>query len=484
MGAAWLTGASLGAKFIGMFSQLALAWLLGKKEFGAVGLAYTIAAIVGIVQQLGLGDILIHRHVHFERWVTPAFWMSATMSMVAAGMMLGGGTLAAHLFHAPQLPGLLAVIALGSLAQPGRIVARAKLDIDLRFRALAVWGVISSLLTAIFSVSMAWLGCGPYSFVAPMTIVAVLSSIVLWVLARPTIRWSLRVRRWRYLLSDAGAIFATNGLQTLIAYGDYLSLGLFHNQAIVGVYFFAFNLSMQVAILLSGNLTVVLFPALAHLGSDPARQRTAFIRASLMLGIVVVPLLLGQALLGGPVLRLIYGNRWADAVTPFTFLSIGTVFAFLGGPATSMIKARGGFGLLFRFGIVGLLVFFGLVIPMAWRGGPTSVAIAVAIYYAIFGPWGSLLALGGHRTDWPAVIRIYVPILVASGIACAVPALIMPLLPKGPWGDLGRVVLSLALAPAIYVPIIWNLERDICRELLRRLRDLINRLPITLLSLD
>src|SRR5437870_1122481 len=63
-GFAWLTAQTLGAKAVGFVGQIILAWYLAPDDFGLVGLALTVAAFAGLIQQAGLKEILIHRHRH------------------------------------------------------------------------------------------------------------------------------------------------------------------------------------------------------------------------------------------------------------------------------------------------------------------------------------------------------------------------------------------------------------------------------------
>jgi PST family polysaccharide transporter len=360
------------------------------------------------------------------------------------------------------------------------VVALAELQRGLRFKTMAVVAVLGAFLTAGLSVTMVWLGFGPYSFVFPATATGAITAVVYWVLAAPKIRWGWALRRWRFLLSDSGAVLGTSGLQVLIVYGDYLCLGLFQNEDMVGVYFFAFNLSMNAVTLVSNNLSAVLFPALAKLGGEPERQRMAFVRASRVMAVSVVPLMFLQAMLGGPALRLVYGQRWVDSIVPFTVLSIGTAFVFLGAPGTSMIKARGGFGLLFRFGLVQVVTFFALVAPAAWYGGATSVAVAVAVYYVVFGPWGAALALGGRWSDWAVVARIFIPVMCVAVAACVPFAVTTFVLPTDRAGDVVRLLTGLVLVPVVYTILIRRIVPDASAEVVARLRGLLSRLPVSI----
>src|SRR6185503_10258888 len=75
---------SVAGKAIAAVGQIILAWYLRPQEFGIVGLAFTISALIGLLQQAGLREILIRRARTFPRWANAAFWMSLATGSGAA----------------------------------------------------------------------------------------------------------------------------------------------------------------------------------------------------------------------------------------------------------------------------------------------------------------------------------------------------------------------------------------------------------------
>jgi len=110
-GFAWLVGQTILSKVTSLAGQLVLAWRLDPKDFGLVGLAFTVSAFGTIVQQVGLKEILIQRQRHFGRWATAAFWMSVALGFLAAALMIAGAPIAARIYGARELIGMVAWIA-------------------------------------------------------------------------------------------------------------------------------------------------------------------------------------------------------------------------------------------------------------------------------------------------------------------------------------------------------------------------------------
>src|SRR5688572_5777825 len=184
-GFAWLAAQTVASKAISFAAQIVLAWILVPGDFGYVGLAMTVAAFVGLLQQAGVRDVLIQRQdAAFRRWATPAFWMSLALGLVAAAVMAAAAPLAAAVFRKPPLEPLILVLAIAAPLQALAVVPTARLQIDLRFKAIAGVTTAAQVLTSVLTVVFAKLGFGAYSFVLPAPIVAGLQAAALWKAAR------------------------------------------------------------------------------------------------------------------------------------------------------------------------------------------------------------------------------------------------------------------------------------------------------------
>ena len=76
-----------------------------------------------------------------------------------------------------------------------------------------------------------------------------------WWVAGVPIHWRLlQLRRWRHLISDSGLLLVATFFYTVVGQGDYFMLGILHSETVVGIYYFAFNLSTQTLLMLSYNL--------------------------------------------------------------------------------------------------------------------------------------------------------------------------------------------------------------------------------------
>lgn len=465
-GFAWYTAQTVVFKFASFAGQLVLAYLLMPEAFGLIMLATVVLNFAGLIQSAGLREVLVRRQARFDRWASPGFWMSMALGLAASAFMVIVAPLASRQFSDPALTGLIWTLALCPPLLSLATVPTAALQIQLRFRLLAVLTGVWNLSQLALFVLLAWMGAEAYSFVASRILGAAVYAGLVWWFARPTIRGGPRVRRWRFLIGDSALLFGTAVIYCIIAQGDALVIGSAFTTAIAGVYFFGFTLSLQTLHLVTSNLESLLLPTLSRLQEDPVRQARAFLRATRVLATVVVPLCLMQAAAADPVIRLVFQEKWYESIPVVQVLSLGMAFLTVAMPTGSMILAQGRFKARLWLAIASLAVYFPCVLAGASLiGGIVGIAAGVAAFHMIIAFasfWTALRPLGISLPEIAGVMML--PLVIAA--AAVAPAWILaqelPLAASLHWV---RAPAIGAISLAIYLPLLRLALPDAWREL-------------------
>ncbi|WP_428390044.1 oligosaccharide flippase family protein [Mucisphaera sp.] len=416
---AWLTLNTLAVKVVTVLGQIALAWLLMPEDFGLIGLAYTVTAFTGIVRGNTITNVLIARSARFDLWSNPGFWMSVASGLLAACTIVLLSPVAAWAYDSNRLHGLLYVLAGAALFEALLSVPVARLRASLRFKLIAVCQTSIDTFKMVLTVALAALGFGTYSFVIPALAGAILLFVIYWSLARPKIKWHPEFRRWRWLLSDTLALVGMQFFIVILWQGGYIMLGLFHEAAEVGLYFFAFRLSLQTLMLFSDNLTKVLFASLSTLQDDPARQTKAYLNSVRLIGPLAAGVCILQAVVADPLISLIFDDRWQGAIPILQILSVGMAIRVVAFPTGSFIQSQRRFwtvmwlqgGSAFNY-----LVFCGLA---AWLSGPLGVAVAAMLHFMIVAPVYVCVAIFPNGYGMMDVVKLYFPAVTLGLVSAA-----------------------------------------------------------------
>jgi len=395
-GAGAMLAISLLTKALGFGGQLVLAALLVPDDFGLVALAIGLIDTCGIVQKLGLREMITHRQRRLTRWISPALWIAGAGGLLSASLLVGLSFLAPTIFDADSSLTLLIIVGAIGNAQLGVIeTLESALAARLRFGPIARIRVGEVILRTGLAVLFAASGFGAMSLILPRPIVMFLHATALWITVRPRVSRTPQLRRWRLMIADSSKVFFSHTAQVLIRQGDRLLLGLFVGEALLGAYFFAFGLSTQGVILLVQSLTGVLAAGLSKLQDNPSRQRRAFLDAIGVIALVSVPLLAIQSASSEALLQLLYKERWAEAIAPLQILSIGAAISAIGWNNNAMFVARGKFREQLIMSWIGAAGFLSVITTCAWFGSPIAVAWGVVGFRAVYVPISLTIAAGG-----------------------------------------------------------------------------------------
>ncbi|MEZ6242642.1 MAG: oligosaccharide flippase family protein [Phycisphaerales bacterium] len=410
----YMFGQTLASKVVSLVGQLVLAYLLAPAAFGLFATAMAITALTAVIQEIGLREILIRKRRAFNRWASSAVWLSLTLGAVAGTALLVASPFLADLKGDPRLLPMLVVLAASIPFWGGALPFAAAIERDLRFTLSANAQFGFATLLIVLQVILAWMGMGPLAFVLPRLIVGVVRFMTLWKLSGVRVRPRPELRLWRFFARDGIPLTFSTLLDIVVRQADYLILGFFANDAVVGFYFFAYNQSTQVAQLLMLNLTRVLLPSLSTLSHDAVRQVRAFLKAISVLALVCTPLCVLQGALAGPVLRLLYQDRWADSIPLLQILSVALAIAIVGWPSASLLLAQGRYKTKLLLSAIGAACFVAFVTLGSWLGGAVGTALGVMAYRVTLDPIRLYVATRPGSVHFIRVVPVFMTPLTGS----------------------------------------------------------------------
>lgn len=463
----WLVVQSLASRGIGFVTQLVLARLLMPADFGIIGLALTVTTIANSLIGFGIDEVLLQRQKTISYWETPAFWLSFGISFLGMLGMFAFAPLAAAWYHSPSLTGLVVAIAIATPLRAIATVPTARIRAEMDFRFLALYNTFDIFALQILTVIFAALGMGAFAFALPYPIIGLLRAVLFWKRSAPRLNNRFKPAQLRYLFGNSTYVLLTRTLIELIGQGDYIVLGLITSKIEVGFYFFAFRFSAQPVRMLAGNVTSVVFPALAQFRSDPEKQISAVVRACRLLAYLVMPFCFLQAALAYPALHLLFGERWMKSVPYVAILSVGLPFDAMSWVSGSLLSARRDFRAGFLYHLAAAPVFYALIISGGWLNGAMGVAIAVAIYYFTWPQTMTYMILMRNKVSWKTVTEFY---LVPSSfsVLAAAAAISCSKLPGVRTSELMQCIVIVAVMGGVYIVLVATFRREMIGEILSR----------------
>src|SRR5690606_9786537 len=215
----------------------------------------------------GAQRILVQRGKEYAQLAAPVFRLSLMFNLLAAALLALAAPVIAHFREMPELRWVMWIMALSIPLGTPAMILRSRLNIDLRFGALARITTGVTVLRHGLMVMFAFFGLGAMSFVLPLLIVPPAEALALY-LAGGAAQWR-RVRlTWplfRSLFADARWIMLGSLASGLVLNGDYVVLSIMAREETLALYFFGFQLIWTIAVLFGSGTHSILIPVLSRL---------------------------------------------------------------------------------------------------------------------------------------------------------------------------------------------------------------------------
>ncbi|GEM_PF-6077146 len=451
-GAIYSAGSSIVIKGLTLVVQVILAWMLGPDAFGAWALTMPVMTLSELIRTSGAREILVRRQRAFRVWAGPAFWLSALMGLIAALFTASLSIPMALLYERPELTALILMCAPSPLLGSLQSVPEAYLLANKRFRAHVMGLFSAGIVLLAFQLLFAVLGFGAMTFPLALVVSAAMRAVMFWYLGNPGCSLKPNIRRWKYIVGDAGRLVGTRLADWFSINAPPLVLGLHFDNALVGVFAYAVSTSSQAIRILSINLSTILFAALAGNARDPARQESGFLKSIGVLSTVGIPLCFFQAVLAEPLFtNVLKIEEWPGLIESFQLLSIGMGIRLLNQPSRSYILAQGRFSAALWLSILAAVLYL-IVAVVAGPFGVVVLAGSQALVHVITATTWFVVSLNRSGEGIRKGFGLVLPTIVASGIGILVPgALAHRFYEHGVWSDIAVGVIVSLLGSVLFL---------------------------------
>jgi len=397
-----------------------LARLLGPEAFGTYAVAFVALAAVLSFNELGV-SLAIVRWPGDPKEIAPTV---TTISVVASLLFFAVAWVTAAPFaQAMGDPAatpvvrllLVSVLINGAVATPAALLQR-----DFRQGTRMIVDQVNVWSGAIVSIALALAGFGAMSLAIGRIVGTVLSA-GLFVLYSPLpYRFGLNREHLRALLSFGLPLAGVSVIVFAVGYADQLVVGNLLGATMLGFYVLAFNLASWPVSMFSQPLRSVAPAAFARLQHSPEAMRTAYLAFLRVVSAVAVPVCFMIAGAAEPVIRFVYGERWAPAAQALSWLALLAALRIVFELAYDYLVVAKRSGSLLMVQVTWLVALLPALVVGALLGGISGVGAAqVMVAVVVVTPiylWR--LRRSGVRPRAVAA-QVWVPLVVGLAVFVA-----------------------------------------------------------------
>ncbi|HUQ14274.1 MAG TPA: oligosaccharide flippase family protein, partial [Novosphingobium sp.] len=285
-------------------------------------IAFAAVSLVGFLQDFG-----VNRYVTGERELTPeklrtAFTVSILFAWSIALVALLLAAPIAWFYTNPRLLPLTLVVAASYLLVPLAIVPQALRQRALDYRSNTMIEVGAALANALVALILAWRGHGALALAwGAFAQQGARLALSQW-RAGLVLPWPWRLRGSRPVLEIGAANSALAVANSIIARSPELVVGRLLGETATGLFARAAGLALQLRLLVAGAVTGVFYPAFREVRDRGDPLGPPYLRVAAAYTAVTWAAMGGIAVLAEPLVRLLYGARWAGAAPLLVWIAL------------------------------------------------------------------------------------------------------------------------------------------------------------------
>ncbi len=340
-GGSSLVVAEIGCNIFRLLGTVIMARLLTPEHFGLVGMITALTAFAEMFKDLGLGTATIQKKEITHEQISTLFWVNAGAGIVIMLVLAAAAPLISWFYHDTRL--IWVTIAISSTFFFGGLTIQhqALLRRQMYFSRLAFITVLSTGLSTVIGIAMAWQGFEYWALVWKEASRAIIQTGATWALSH----WLPGLPRSgtgvRTMLQTGSHVTGFNILVFASRSLDQVLLGKFWGPGAVGLYRQAGMLLMLPGSLFSYPIIYVLTPALSALQSDPERYRSYYKKVLSFLAFGYMPLVAYMAVYSESLIGIILGQKWMASAFVLKILAMAAIVEPMAGTCGIVMITNG-----------------------------------------------------------------------------------------------------------------------------------------------
>lgn len=318
-----------------------LARLLDPSDFGLIGMLGVFIALSNTLVDSGMSNALIQKHNCTDKDYSTVFVMNMIMSVIIYVILYFLAPSISSFYNEPLLCDLTRVLGLQFVLSAVNIVHRAKLTINTDFKSLAIINVISSLISGITGVILAYAGLGVWALVL-QSISSIVVSMILFPFYskwKPSFRFS--GNSFKPLFSYSWKLVVTGIYSTIINNVYTIVIGKFYNSKDLGYYSKGSSAPTTFSNVIYSILGGVSFPVMSSIKEDRERMLNIYKKSLFMTALLVFPFMSLLATLSRPLVCVLYTEKWLPCVFVMQMFCLSRIFTPLSAINISILNASG-----------------------------------------------------------------------------------------------------------------------------------------------
>ena len=306
-------------------SSVFVARLLSPYEMGVYTVALATVGLIGVFQSFGLFGFIVRQKEMTADLQASTFTINAILSFILAGLIALLSTLGGAFLHEPGVRKVMLLLAISPIIGCFQFLPEANLERLAQFKAISIIGTCKTVIAQGLAVLLAFHGYSYMSLAYSQLAAALFGLLAYNIVGRRHVSFHLRLSEWRPISAFGIQMMAISGVTSIADRATDFILARLLGLSALGLFSRASNLNN----LLWENIHLVtgkvLFVDLANQKREGTSLRDSYIMINDINTVLLWPAFAGLAIVSGPFIVAVYGQKWVAAAHPLCLLAIGSM---------------------------------------------------------------------------------------------------------------------------------------------------------------
>lgn len=391
-------------KLMGLTTVIVLARKLTPYDFGLVSITEVLLYMISVFGTTGLSEYLLaYRKDDVQDTFKAAFWFNIVITLVVLAAFLIIAPLWANFQGEPRIWDISFIVGGIFVFSQLAVIPKTWLSRNLMFDTQVRIQTPFIILIPLTKLAAVFAGFGVYSLVLPTLLFAPIQTWMFYRATKLKPGTKLYTERWKEIYGFTKHLIGSGLLRRMADHGDKFILSKLLGLGMLGIY----NIAMQMAELFTTQLIMVsnsiLSSVLPKYVNDKEQFYRHYINSLKTFSFILLPFMAIMVLAAKPIILLLYGEKWIDAVLPMQIL---IVYSAMRSVTSSFSVVMNTFHLNKQSFKVNLFFTPAHLIGSAigaYYAGVVGVAVSLVLVRAVFYNWRIKLtmdAVGQPVTRW------------------------------------------------------------------------------------
>lgn len=394
-----------------------LARLLSPSDYGVIGMYGVFIAISNTFIDSGFSSALIKKIDRNEDDYCTTFYFNITIAILCYAILFITAPWIAIYFHTPILCSVIRVMSVTLIINSLMAVHVTKLTIDINFKALSYRSILSTIISGVVGIILAYIGWGVWALVTQSLLSSMVNLIFIWFYCKWYPKRPFSRKSFNGLFSYGIKLLASSLINTLFSNLTTLVIGRKFTSTDLGEYSRGTSIPSLPVNNINSALQRVLFPILSRYQNDTQQLMSYYRRYIGMVSLALFFICSLLAAIGKPLVLFLLTEKWASCIIYLQLFAFSIMFDHLCIINHTLLLAVGRSDLYLKLEIIKKPVFIAILfaaIPFGVIGICVSkiissqVAVMMNTYYT-----GKLFKFG-----YLAQVKDYYHYLIWSVVAC------------------------------------------------------------------